>query len=206
MELPLTKFFTLDDYIKEVITYTDTNEEIVKTSGTYAGESLIKANMIISALNYAKNLIVKEKISPDITQLIAIGETSLIDLTTLDRNFLSVVSVRNIDGRDIHYEFASLFQLYIPNMKPKDQVYLRYNYMPPDFDISDLSAILDVPERILDPRLLCYFAAYFYLIQSPAAVDINNGNRYLVLWNDGYERLRQPEQGQKRVTTMWNRS
>jgi hypothetical protein len=113
-----------------------------------------------------------------------------VDITTLAKPFLDIVSAKKDNQYHVYYVYLSIQQICFARNSAGDTIYLRYTYIPAD--LKALTDVLDIPERVLNPKILVYFAAFDYLINSNSPRDINKANRYLQLWNDGYSNIRIP--------------
>lgn len=160
---------TLDDMLIETARYCDV--EISKSNGAYAGDSLVIANSLTSALNYAYRKIVLEKIPLDFKELVT-------DTSYLTKTFYKAISLTNLDGEDIDYTIETNQVKY----NYDDEVYLLYYYMPNE--LVNLTDITELPPNV-DLRIMCYYAAYFYLSND----SDERSNIYLDLWQDGFSNL-----------------
>gem|GEM_PF-2093808 len=189
--------WTLDLLITETLLLVDNQKVVKDVNGDYQGKSLTEVRKIITSLNRAKNKIAKEKFQSSFTERITLGSNgkfSVINLTKLFMNINSLTDqVKDVAGKqitdstgmDVIYEWMGSSLFICPHKKSGDILNLEYSFLPRD--MSFLTDVLDFPE-LIDPRILCYFAAYQYdLISSPD--DPTLAGNWLNLWNDGFDSI-----------------
>jgi len=189
--------WNLDLLITETLLLVD-NQKVVKgINGDYQGKSLTEVRKIITSLNRAKNKIAKEKFQPSFTERITLGSNGKFSVINLNKLFMNINSlteqVKDVAGNqitdstgiDVRYEWMGSSLFICPHKKSGDILNLEYAFLPRD--MSFLTDVLDFPE-VIDPRILCYFAAYQYdLISSPD--DPTLASNWLNLWNDGFNSI-----------------
>lgn len=163
--------------------YADEAKKVVKQSdGTYTGDAKVIVNKFITALNTAKNKITKERYSPIYSQSVTLDANLCFDPSTLGKSFLAVKQVTDSEGNDVRWQrTANLIQC--PDNSSGDALTLEFYYLPAD--LVNLQDVLDLDPAIIDPRGLCYFAAYFYF-------KIRNSDKqdsWLELWNDYFDNI-----------------
>jgi len=189
--------WTLDLLITETLLLVDNQKVVKDVNGDYQGKSLTEVRKIITSLNRAKNKIAKEKSQPSFTERITLGSNGKFDCTNLSKLFMNINSlteevkdkagnqITDSTGCDVRYEWMGSALLICPNKKSGDILNLEYAFLPRDMRF--LTDVLDFPE-VIDPRVLCYFAAYQYdLISSPD--DPTLASNWLNLWNDGFNSI-----------------
>jgi len=193
-----TDQWTLDLLITETLLLVD-NQKVVKDpiTGDYIGKNLQEVRKIITSLNRAKNKIAKEKFQPTFSEQITLGANAKFDVTNLSKVFVNINSltekVKDKDGNlitdstgfDVSYEWMGTALFICPRKKSGDVINIEYTYLPRDMVFQ--TDVLEFPE-LIDPRILCYFAAYQYdLISSPD--DPTLAGNWLNLWNDGFNSI-----------------
>lgn len=173
--------------LQEVAVYTGTSNELVKNGGFYTGNALILANKFKSALNYAKNKIAREKYAPSTSETVVLDSNLQFSITSLSKSFRFVKAIKNANGYSIFWEKSVGGKIKCPNENAGDTVTVEYSYMP--YDLASLFDVLDLPEYVVDPKILCYYAAYMYFVTEGNNRDLDKSQFWLGLWNDGLESI-----------------
>ena len=173
----------LDEMIQEVALYIG---EIVPKNGTiYTG---LTPKKIVSGINYAINKIVNGKFSLYAVEKVTLDNKLSFNISTLTNKFVRVEKLTDSYQRNIDYKIYNGTSIVCPNLKEGDILTLEYKYKPVELSLDDISVAFPLPEQNIDPRIVCFFAAYFYY-------DTNGDDRgtiWLDKWNDGYSDIRQP--------------
>lgn len=180
--------------------FTQTEKTVVKTGTEYQGKALQIVTRFISGLNYAKNKIAKERFTPIFTENVVLDSNSIIQLSTLSKTFFKIVSM-SANGSIVSWERKD-WSIYCPNNSTGDTVTIEYGYIPSD--LVNLNDVLDFPDGVIDPEILCYFAAYRHHLIEGSDKDNNKASYYLSLWNDGFESIRSTLGKPKRVKCVYD--
>lgn len=170
---------TLDDMYIETAMYVD--ETITKTDGEYAGNSLIIVNKFKSALNYAYKKICREKFPLEFTETVFSGD----NLTK------TLVKVKYVKAEDIEIPYS--IEAGSINFDYDGQVEILYEYMPDN--LANLTDVPELPEEKVDHKILCYWAAFNYFNID----DDDRANKWLSMWNDGFDSINRGYKKFKRV-------
>lgn len=168
---------TLDDMINECLVYTD---NALSTKSKYQSR-------FISSINYAKNKIAKERYAPEYQETVILDANQRFSLASLTKRFLRLISVTSSDGYGVPWYADALRTIKCPTINPNTSVMVIYQYIPAD--LVNTSDILDFTESIIDPKLLCKFAAYEFLVQEGGSTDLQKASYWLSLWNDGFNAI-----------------
>ena len=179
---------TLDELIIE--TANNVGEEISKTEGVYAGDSLIIVNKIITGLNDAKNRMA-ERIGYYETETVTLvsAEFDKADLTNTIKNIVTIES----DDYPVIYVENGDGTVKIMGGDDED-VDVTYSYLLPDMVIGTLTGVCPV-DNALD---LTYYAAYKYFLQDGGESATRKAANWLALWKESLNKIRksaaQPQQ------------
>jgi hypothetical protein len=177
---------TLDELYIECATLVD--ETINKTGSVYTGDSLKITNIFKKGLNYAKNKILREKYSPIHSQTFILDRSLEINIGVLTKTFIAVYRIEDSFGDEIgNYRKVSNFTLKLPDNQSGDVITLQYRYKTDDLSL--LTDVLDFPDGIVDAQILCFFAAYKYLIVEGSQDSKIRANDFLNLFNDGFDNI-----------------
>ena len=174
---------TLDDMLIETAIYCDVS--ISKVNGTYTGESLVTVSKLKSALNYAYKKICLEKIHLEYKE-------ALTDTSYCTKKFYKAIALETEDCVSVD------FTIEVNQIKYDydGTVYLRYAYIPEELDA--LTDVTELPPNV-DLRILCYYAAWFYLSDD----EDSRADKFINLFNDGFDSLNSDKKVQKTVKNGW---
>jgi hypothetical protein len=164
---------------------TDTGNELVKSGTTYTGDNLILAKRFIQGLNYAKNKIARERYTPSYKETMTLDSDLCFSLTKLTKVFKNVVSI-TLNDSEINWIPYSSWRIRCPGNKENDTITVEYRYIPQDLSADALGAYIDFPLGIVDPRTLCFYADYEYLITEEEQAK---ATYWLSLWNDAFDSI-----------------
>lgn len=174
------------DYCAEI---TDTQEELILTSGSYTGDALILANKFINALNYAKDMIAKKRLSPLTEEVITLNGALEYDTTGLGQTLYKIEKITDSNSNDVTgFEQTTTNKIKLDSYSSASTISIRYRYIPPAFTISVLTASMDLPDRV-DWHIPCYYAASEYFRMEGSTLDLTKRDYVLTLWNDGFNNL-----------------
>lgn len=178
---------TLEQMLRECATYTDTQEELIPAGGPYTGKALTLANKFITALNYAKGKIVRERYMPMHYEKVTLPADKILDFSALSKSFLKLIKIEDANENEIvDYKEVATLKIKLSNYNEGDSFSITYGYMP--IDQVNLADVLDLPAGIVDGKIPCFYAAYqYFLIEGKK--EFARANYYLSLWNDGLETI-----------------
>jgi hypothetical protein len=185
------KKMTLDEMLIETASYCDA--EISKTGGAYTGDSLVTANKLLSSLNYALNKIYREKIQCEYTETITLDSNLEFDLTTLTKNMLRLLTLKDSDRNEYTFEIDTN-SLYVPDGVASGTYSLKYVYLPSKLLISALTGTTELPSTV-DELTPCYYAAYKYLSDD----SDERASTYIDLYNDAMQSIKPDRHNQRRI-------
>lgn len=196
---------TLDQMIQFTARQTKRDEDVVKSGDVYAEDALVIVNKFIDGFNYAKNKIIRERYRPTKTETVTIGPSNSIDLNTLSKIVLKVKDIYHSDtsAKVTDWDQGDDFTLRFPMGTSGTSVDIEYAYMIPDFpnnpSKTDLEMVLDLPEAIVDYRVLCYYSAYEYHAIKGSDRDLDKASLFLPKWNDGFLHIPKSVKGVRKV-------
>jgi len=176
---------TVLQMLNETATYTDTTNELGTTT-PYTGAALTLANKFVSGLNYAKNKICRERYAPDYRQSVTLDSDLRFQPADLTYTLLYVYKVLNSDGDEITCKQFDYNNYECPYEESGATVTVYYKYLPSDFSSSSLTTEPSFAEKHVDHKLLCYYAAYQYLLLEGDTISLGKSSYWLNLWNDGF--------------------
>lgn len=175
---------TLDEMYQEIAIYTDTTDEVIKSNGIYTGDALAIVNRFKSAINYAKGKVVREQFTPTYSETVTLDANKSFDISLLTKTFLRLIKLEDVNENELNdNKILSTYQIKLPNQNVGDIITVYYGYMPSD--LSALTDTLDLPQGVVDAKVLCYYAAYQYHLIEGGNKDFDKANYYLTLFNDG---------------------
>lgn len=176
---------TLDEMYIETAVYAD--ETISKTGEAYAGDSLVIVNKFKSALNEAYRKITKERYKLIYSEDIVLDASKQFELADLTETFFELVKVEDAD----EYEVTAIFKpgeiVKCPNEASGDTVTVFYYYLPDE--LSDLDDEPAFPVAAVEHKIMCYYAAFKYLIVENDQQSRARAMDWLALWNEGYDSI-----------------
>lgn len=181
---------TLQTMIDFTARQTKRTEDVVKTGGIYTDDALVIVNKYIDGFNYAKNKICRERCKPIYEEDVVADSEGVIALSDLAKDAFKIIKVTDTeDGYEITNWVDDGFEIYISGGEYKT-ITVKYYYVPADFSNDptalDLLVTLDLPEGIVDYRILCFYAAYEYHLIKGSDRDMDKTGFFLSKWNDGF--------------------
>lgn len=195
---------TLDDMIQFCASETNTDEDVAQSNGTYTGDALPIVKKYINAINYAKNMIIRQKYMPTHIEEFILDNNRRIDLATASKIFVKLVEIRDTTDSVISdYRQSEGLNIIFDSSNEGDVLSVQYAYKPDDFTLSNLSQVLDLPEGIVDWQILCYYACYKYHLIKGGDRDLDKTSFFLGLFNDGFSSIRSNFNSKKTVKTVY---
>jgi hypothetical protein len=192
---------TLDEMINQCVIYTQTQKTVIKTGLVYTGKALDTVNRFITAINYAKGKIAREKFAPVYTEQITLDNNLRFPISSLSKTFIKVEELYYKSRTQAYWEVDDWY-IYCPDNSAGDILNIQYSYIPSD--LVNLTDVLDFPAGVIDPKILCYYAVYEYWLVEGSTEDLNKSDSYLSMWNDGYSMIRKTIGKPKQVKSTYN--
>jgi len=185
---------TLDEMYHEIASYVD---EEIAAAGPYTGDELILVNKFKSAINYAYiNKIAKEKYRLEYKDTVTLDNDQQFALSALTKTFYEIRKIEDINESKItNWEFSPDEKVYFP-YNASGETFTVYYYCLPD-ELTGTGDTPIFPAAAVDHKILCFFAAFQYWNIEDDEDSISKANKWLALWNDGYNNIKQ-NRGQKR--------
>lgn len=159
---------TLEEMYNETAMYI--GEVLQKEGNLYIGESITLTNIFKSAINYVYKKICREKYNLETTENITSGQA-------LTKKLYKVKSV-NIEGEAIPYILGNNTIEF-----DYDSADVNYFYIPSN--LTNLTDIPELPEELVDHKILCYYAAFQYF----NIEDDERAVKWLSMWEDGFKSI-----------------
>lgn len=174
---------TLDKMLQETAVYT--GESI--GDAPYSGSALAITNIFKSAINYAYKRIAREKWMPFYSEDVELDANLQFAVASLTKKFNGIKKIEDSDGDEIIWEMATDGTIECPYEEAEDDVTVTYFYIPDDLSSANDEPV--IPNAQADHKLLCYYAAFQYLVTEEEPDE--QVNRWLGLWNEGYFEITQ---------------
>ncbi|OXM17320.1 hypothetical protein [Paenibacillus herberti] len=177
---------TLDEMIQQCAG--DIDETLTKSAaGTYEGEELSVASKIVTGINYAYQLIAREKYVLTAVEPVVLSERGSFDLSSLT---MPAVKLLNVYADDEAVDWtqrnqSTIYCLGFGATNPQ----VEYAYLPPRLPISNLAAVPLVPENRVDHLLFCYYANFYVLSLEPDNESREKAATFLGLFNSAFDQL-----------------
>lgn len=176
---------TLDEMYVETAIYVD--EEISKSGGVYTGDSATITNKFKTAINYMYLKIARERYKLIYKEDIVLDANKQFNISSLTKTLFKIVTVQDSSETDIAYKIIPSEKVECPYQNASDTVTVYYYYKPAE--LTGLTDSMDFPEGAVENKILCFYAAYFYLSQETDSSSQLKANNYLALFNDAVDRI-----------------
>lgn len=178
---------TLDEMIQQCAG--DIDETLTKSAaGTYEGEELSIATKIVTGINYAYQLVAREKYVLTEQETVTLDERGTFNLSGLTRPAVRLLNVYDSYGEEADWSLQNE-SLLTCRGHTGEELRVDYAFLPPRMPIGDLAAEPLVPENRVDHLLFCYYANFYVLSLEPDNESREKAATFLGLFNSAFDQL-----------------
>lgn len=180
---------TLNDVLQECARNTYNTKVIVRGQSGYTGKGLEYVNRLLSGINYAKNMICRQRWAPPYRETVTLDAYSVFNTADLTHNCLRIREIAfneyalPFDMDDMDDVMVSMGAI------PNSAVEVTYEYLPPDLTLADLDVNLPFPDRVVDGKVLAQYADYQFLTEEGTDYDSARAGYWLGLFNDSFSAI-----------------